>query len=62
MYHNIYIYFYFLGYVGQNLIIGNDCIIGAGCHLTSNVPLEDGTCVYGKNCTRQKTFCKPSVS
>lgn len=51
-----------LGYVGRNLTIGNDCIIGAGCHLTSTAPIEDGTCVYGKNCTRQKAFCKPSVS
>lgn len=51
-----------LGYVGQKLSIGNDCIIGAGCRLTSTIPIEDGVCVYGKNCTRQKAFCKPSVS
>lgn len=51
-----------LGYVGRNLSIGDDCIIGAGCRLTSTVPIEDGVCVYGKNCIRQKAYCKPSVS
>jgi len=55
-------FFKILGYVGKNLSIGNDCVIGAGCHLTSTVPIEDGICIYGKNCIRQKAFCKPSVS
>ncbi|XP_050420931.1 dynactin subunit 6 [Adelges cooleyi] len=48
-------------YVGRDISIRNDCIIGAGCRLTSTIPIEDGICVYGKNCVRQKAYCKPSV-
>ncbi|XP_050543224.1 dynactin subunit 6-like isoform X2 [Daktulosphaira vitifoliae] len=48
-------------YVGRNINIGNDCVVGAGCRLTSTVPVEDGICIYGKNCIRQKAYCKPSV-
>jgi dynactin-6 len=45
--------------VGQQVILGDGCVIGACCELTTNETLPDNTVVYGKDCQRRVQSERP---
>lgn len=48
-------------YVGPNIIVPNDCVIGAGCIIT-NALLKDKTIIFGRECQYREGLDKPDVS
>lgn len=47
-------------YVGPNVSVPNDCIIGAGCHLI-NATLKDKAIIFGKDCQYREGLDRPDV-
>ncbi|XP_028392753.1 dynactin subunit 6-like [Dendronephthya gigantea] len=45
--------------VGQQVILGDGCVIGACCELTTNETLPDNTVVFGKDCQRRVQSERP---
>ena len=39
--------------VGRHVVLGDGCVIGACCELTTNETLLDNTVIYGKDCQRR---------
>lgn len=47
-------------YVGPNISVPNECIIGAGCNIM-NAILKDKTIIFGKDCQYREGLDKPDV-
>ena len=45
--------------VGRQVILGDGCVIGACCELTTNETLPDNTVVFGKDCQRRMQSERP---
>lgn len=45
--------------VGRQVVLGNGCVIGACCQLTTNETLPDNTVIFGKDCQRRVQSERP---
>ena len=45
--------------VGRQVILGDGCVIGASCELTTNETLPDNTVVFGEDCQRRVQSERP---
>lgn len=48
-------------FVGNNVIVTNGCIIGAGCEITEAQTLKENTIMYGENCQQREGLNRPVV-